>query len=308
MDVLVLGGTRFVGRHIVEALCAAGNSVTVFNRGVTADEFGPAVERLHGDRDAGAAGLDALGTRKWDACVDVSGFTAIHLRASTARLHDRVAHYVYISAVSVYGDPARGPVDESAPCSPPAAEDVTEVDRLTYGPLKVACENIAQAVFGVRCTLLRPQVVAGAHDPFDRFSYWVRRAQQGGTMLAPGDGSDFVQVVDARDVAAFARLACERRIAGAFNLAGHRVAWAPFLDALGARELAWVPATVIAAEKLTEPEIPLYRRAGGPRSSLMHVTIESVRAWLPACTLAPALSAERERALIAKGRASRLSG
>jgi 2'-hydroxyisoflavone reductase len=317
MNVLVLGGSQFVGRHIVEALCNAGHAVTVFNRGQSPAALPAAVERLRGDRETGAQGLAALGDRSWEACVDVSGFTARHLRASTARLHGRVGHYVYISAVSVYGDPAHGPVDESTPRSPPAAEDVVEVDGLTYGPLKVTCENIVRETFGSRSTLVRPQVVAGPHDPFGRFSYWVRRALQGGAMLAPGDGNDALQVVDARDVAAFVRRACEAALAGAFNLAGHRVAWRTFIDALGARDVTWVPADVIAQQGLTEFELPLYRRAGGRRSSLMHVsndraraagftlssleaTIDVVRRWLPQSTLAPALSAERERAAIAR--------
>ncbi len=322
MNVLVLGGTQFVGRHIVERLIAAGHAVTVFNRGATPDPLPASVERLQGDRDAGAAGLAALGDRMWDACIDVSGLTARQVRASATRLRERVGHYVYISAVSVYGDPPYCPVDEATPRLAPADEAVTEVDRHTYGPLKVTCENIVLDLFGAHCTLLRPQIVAGPHDPFDRFSYWVRRAQQGGPMLAPGDGSDFVQVIDARDVAAFACRACERRIGGAFNLAGHRVTWRAFIEALGARDVSWVPAAVLAAEGIVESELPLYRRAGGPRSSLMFMqsaraqaagldrsplsaTIDSVRAWLPACSLAPALSNERERALIAKARTTR---
>src|SRR5262245_44270204 len=106
---------------------------------------------------------------------------------------------MFISAVSVYGDPARGPVDENEPRLAPAAEDVDEITRSTYGPLKVTCENLVQDAFSGRCALLRPQVMAGPHDPLDRFSYWVRRATLGGEMLAPGDGSDHVQFVDVHD-------------------------------------------------------------------------------------------------------------
>src|SRR5262245_44241517 len=203
MKVLVLGGTQFVGRHIVEALLDGGHAVSIFNRGRSSDQLPFAVERLRGDRDAGATGLAALSGRRWDACIDVSGYTARQVQASAAMLRASVGHYIFISAVSVYGDPAQGPVHESQPRVPPAEPAGGEVTRSTYGPLKVTCENLVQEFFGDRCALLRPQVVAGTHDPLDRFSYWVRRANEGGEMLAPGDGSDYVQVIDARDCARF---------------------------------------------------------------------------------------------------------
>ena len=319
MRVLVLGGTQFVGRHIVEVLLDGGHAVTTFNRGMSRDELPAAVERLRGDRDAGAAGLDALTGRSWDACVDVSGYTAKQVRASAEMLRGRVAHYIFISAVSVYGDPPHGPVDESQPRLPPAEADIVEVTRATYGPLKVTCEDLVQDTFGDRCTLLRPQVIAGPHDPLDRFSYWVRRATEGGEMLAPGDGSDYVQVIDARDCACFVRTACEHAFAGAFNLAGPRITWSEFMATLGAGAVTWVAKEIIAKSGITEFELPLYRATSAPRSSLMHVsnaralgaglaltdlaeTVREVRSWLTGQHVAPALSREREAALIAMAR------
>ena len=215
----------------------------------------------------------------------------------------------------MYGNPSSGPVGELQPRSPPADEGVTEITGETYGPLKVACENIVEATFAGRCTLLRPQVVAGPYDPLDRFSYWVRRAAQGGEMLAPGDGSDYLQWIDAGDVARFTRTVCEQAIDGSFNLAGPRLTWAQFMAALGAQNLVWVPAALIRAAGLTEFELPLYRPAGSTRSSLMHVsnaraaaaglaltdpaiTIQEVRAWLQGKDEQPALPPEREAALI----------
>jgi len=315
MKILVLGGTQFVGRHIVEAMVEAGHFVTILNRGKTADALAAQVERLRGDRDEGIAGLDALNDRSWDVCVDVSGYTARQVRSSAEKLRKNVGHYVFISAVSVYGDPARGPVRETHPRSTPAGEDVTEIGGDTYGPLKVTCENIVQEVYGDRCALLRPQIVAGPHDPIDRFSYWVRRIGQGGEMLAPGDGSDHVQFIDGRDVAQFTRTVCEKALGGAYNLAGMRLTWADFLKRLGAQKTVWVPAEVIRANGVTEFELPLYRKVGGPRSSLMNVgnqcaiaaglkltpletTANDVREWLASNDMAPALSREREAALI----------
>jgi 2'-hydroxyisoflavone reductase len=318
MNILVLGGTQFVGRHIVEALMDAGHAITIFNRGRTNDELHGDVERLRGDRDRESGGLAALTGRAWDVCVDVSGFMARQVRTSAEALRGSVEHYVFVSAVSVYGDPARGPVAETCPRSPPAGEDVTEITAETYGRLKVTCENIVQQIFAGHCTLLRPQVVAGPYDPLDRFSYWVRRATQDGEMLAPGDGSDYVQVIDAGDVARFTRIVCEERLDGSFNLAGPRLTWADFMTALGARNAVWVSKEVIRASGVTEFELPLYRPNGGPRSSLMHVcnqravaagltltdpavTVGNVRTWLRrggSPEQFPALSPAREEALI----------
>ena len=321
MQVLVLGGTQFVGRHIATALFAAGHAVSVFNRGQTADELPAGVERVRGDRDAGAAELAALKGRTWDACIDVSGLTPRQVRTSATQLRQCVGHYVLISAVSVYGDPAIGPVDETHPRMPPAGEHVTEVNGETYGPLKVTCENIICELYGDRGACLRPQIIAGPYDPFDRFTYWVRRAGQGGEMLAPGDGSDYVQTIDARDVAQFARIVCERALPGAFNLAGPRLNWADFMSILGAKNVVWVPADLIRRAGVKEFELPLYRQNGGPRSSLMHVsneraiasgltltdpevTARDVRSWLKGTALPPALSPQREAELIRAARSS----
>ena len=319
MRILVLGGTQFVGRHTVDSLVSAGHAVSVFNRGRTADALPPEVERLRGDRDQGTAGLAALAGRTWDVCVDVSGIEVRQVRASTELLRGRVGRYVYISAVSVYGDVTAGPVDESFPRVPPVADDVSVVDQETYNRSKATGERIVQEVYGERCAVLRPQVVAGALDPHDRFSYWVRRAGQGGEMLAPGDGRDHLQVIDARDVGQFVRVICEESLGGVFNLAGHRTRWDEFMKALGARDVVWVPEDVIRAAGVTENELPLYRRVGTARSGLMDVdntravaaglrvsavreTIERVRGWLPECGLEPALSREREAELIVNAR------
>jgi 2'-hydroxyisoflavone reductase len=138
-------------------------------------------------------------------------------------------------------------------------------------------------------------------------------------MLAPGNGSDYVQVIDARDCARFVRTACEHALAGAFNLAGPRVTWTDFMAVLGAGTVTWVAKEIIAKSGITEFELPLYRAAGAARSSLMHVsnaraigaglaltdlpeTVRDVRSWLRGRHMAPALSREREAALIAMSR------
>lgn len=317
MRVLILGGTQFIGRHIVDALLAGGHSVSVLTRGKTPDALPPQVERLRGDRDEGAAGLGALKGRSWDACVDVSGYTPRQVRPSAEALSGIVSRYVFISTGSVYGDAKKRPVTEENPTMPPAAEDVTVIDGDTYGPLKVTCENIVRDIYGEKATILRPQIVAGPYESSSRFSYWTKRASLGGTMLAPGDGTDHVQVIDGRDLARFARKALEEAIAGTFNMSGHRVTWKEFLATLGAKDPVWVPKEVL--EGMDPTELPLYRpehgtyaglmdvenakaRAAGLRLSDLAVTAKDTRGWLAGVDLPLALSAQREAELLAKAR------
>jgi 2'-hydroxyisoflavone reductase len=324
MNILILGGTQFVGRHIVESLLAAGHRVSILTRGKSPDELPVHVERLRGDRDEGASGVQALAARCWDACVDVSGYTPRQVRPSAEMLRESVKRYVFVSAVSVYGDPELRPVRETHHRMSPAAEDVTDVNADTYGPLKVTCENIVQEIYGDRCALLRPQIVAGPYDPLDRCSYWARRAMKGGEMLVPGDGSDHVQVIDARDLARFTRTVIENDLSGAFNLAGPRLTWAEFMRELGAKNVIWVPAGIIRSAGVSEFELPLFRQERGARSGLMDVcneraraaglvltdptvTVRDVQAWIKGRNLAPALSPERESELISIARHSTLT-
>jgi 2'-hydroxyisoflavone reductase len=199
------------------------------------------------------------------------------VRPAAELLRERVRRHLFISAVMVYGDPVDRPVLESHPRVAAAGEDVTEVDGQTYGRLKVACEDIVQDIYADRCTILRPQIVAGPHDPSGRYTWWVRRAMRGGEMLAPGDGSDHVQVIDVRDVARFVRTVIEHDTGGVFNLAGPRFTWARFMQILGARDLVWVPAAILREAGLTFVELPLFRTERGPLSGLMDVSNERAR-------------------------------
>lgn len=323
MRVLILGGGVFIGRHIAMALLAAGHEVTTFTRGRTPDELPGAVERVHGDRDLGPAGLEALRGGAWDACIDVSGYTPRQVGPAAPVLRDRITRYVFISAVAVYGDVRAGPVGEDHPRVRPAPEDVVELDGPAYGMAKVACEDLITAALGERCTILRPQIVVGPGDPSGRYAYWVRRAElaadSGGAMPAPGDGSDHLQVVDVRDVAGFAVRVIVEGLAGVFNIAGPRITWREFIGMLGAARPVWIPAEVIRDAGVNEFELPLFRAAGGPRSGLMHVdarraraagmeqtpparTLEAAREWLRGRAVEPALSAAREAGLMSRAR------
>jgi 2'-hydroxyisoflavone reductase len=301
MKVLILGGTQFIGRHIAEWLLESGHAVSVFNRGQSPDDLPSQVERLRGDRDLSREGLHALVGRTWDACIDVSGYKPRQVRASVEVLRDRVARYVYVSAVSAYGDPVERPVRETHPLLPPAAEGVTEVNGETYGPLKSACERIVRDVFGERATVLRPQVVVGPHDTSGRYEHWIGRALQGGEMLAPGDGTDYLQVIDARDLARFVAPVLAKNLGGEFNLAGPRFTWRAFMSMIGAQEPVWVPAALIREAGLTFVELPLYRPDGSLRSSLMDVSNE--RAITAGLTLTDPAMSIRDMQTWMKGRA-----
>lgn len=318
MRIVVLGGTRFIGRHIVEALVSGEHQVSVFTRGRSADELPASVERLHGDRNDPAGGLDALRGRRWDACIDVSGYTPTQVRSSVELLRGAVDRYLFISSVSVYQDVA-GPVLETHPLLEAAAADVTDITPETYGPLKVACERVVEEAFGRRSTILRPQIVAGPSDPTGRHTYWVQRAASAGPMLAPGDGNDYLQVVDVRDIARFTRTSIERHVDGVFNMSGPRMTWSAFMRVLGATDLVWVPARVLDDAGLTFAELPLFRPNGSEGSSLMdvssarataqeftrtdpEVTVADVRRWLGGHPVTPALPPARERELIAAAR------
>ncbi|HSY16909.1 MAG TPA: NAD-dependent epimerase/dehydratase family protein [Candidatus Acidoferrales bacterium] len=321
MKILILGGTRFIGRHIVETLLEAGHKVSILTRGKTRDELPRQVERLEGDRDAGAEGLKALAGRRWDACVDVSGYTPRQVRPSAERLRERVRRYVFISTASVYGDTQERPVREDCPRMEPISEEVTEVNGETYGRLKVTCEDLVQKIYGERCALLRPQIVVGPHDPTGRYPYWVRRAGQGGEMLAPGDGGDHVQVIDVRDLAWFVVSAIERDLGGAFNVAGPRFTWAKFIKMLGAKNVVWVPTEVILAAGIAQFELPIFRPERGQYSALMDLsndkaqaaglmltaaeeTIQDVRKAIAGWAEPPLFSREREAELIGRVRAN----
>ncbi|GGO36655.1 NAD-dependent epimerase/dehydratase family protein [Deinococcus humi] len=316
MNILILGGTQFVGRHIVEAFLKSGHAVTVLTRGKSKDELPEQVERLQGDRNEGAVGLEALNGRQWDACVDVSGYTPQQVRASAEGLRDRVSRYVFISTVSAYAEPERHPVREDDPLSTPAAEDVTEVSGDTYGPLKVTCEHIIQQVYGEQSTVLRPQIVAGPFDHTARYPYWVDRAARGGTVLAPGDGSDFLQVIDARDMARFTVKVVEDGIAGIFNLAGPRISWADFMELLGVSEPRWVDGKTLEANGLGARELPVYLPEHSEQGGLMDVdnsraiaagltltdpavTARDTREWSKDADLNYALTPEREAGILA---------
>ena len=219
MRILVLGGTSFVGRAVVERALADGADVTIFHRGRTGADLFPEVERRIGDRDAGDYG--SLGDGRFDAVVDVSGYHPRHVGQSMAVLGDRVGRYLFVSSHAVYVRAGLAPGnDEDSPRRLAERSGTEELTDETYGPLKVACEDDVVARYGARATIVRPGKVGGPHDNQNTLTYWVRRAARGGRVALPADPAQPVQVVDVRDLAALVvRLVADDR-SGAYNAVG----------------------------------------------------------------------------------------
>ena len=216
MRTLVLGGTSFVGRAIVEQLLERGHEPTLFSRGRTGTELFPGVARLAGDRTSGD--LSALQGTTWDAVVDVSAYVPRHVQQAAAAL--TAGRYLLISTGSVY-DHTSSPavVGEDAPRLAPE-RGTEEHQGPAYGPLKVACEDDTEALWGERATVVRPGIVAGPYDPTDRFTWWVRRASRGGRVALPGRPDQPVQVVDSGDLARLVVQLVEDDRRGTFNAVG----------------------------------------------------------------------------------------
>ncbi len=215
MNILVIGGTVFLGRHIVEAALAQGHTVTLFNRGKTNPHLFPQLEKLIGDRQAGD--YAALAGRRWDAIIDPSAYIPRAVRELlTAASCD---HYTLISSISVYADSGIQGQDEGAAVLTLADPTTEEVTGETYGGLKVLCEQTA-AAHHAHVLTVRSGLIVGAHDPTDRFTYWPVRVGQGGRMLAPGAADYALQLIDVRDQAAWIVRCVEQQVTGAFNVTG----------------------------------------------------------------------------------------
>ncbi|MDX1688942.1 MAG: NAD-dependent epimerase/dehydratase family protein [Candidatus Promineifilaceae bacterium] len=217
MRLLILGGTVFVGRHIVRAAQERGHDVALFNRGKTNPDLFPGVEQLRGDRDGDLSALDG---GEWDAVVDTSGYVPRVVRASAERLAGAVEQYTFISSLSVYPDLSVEGLDESAPVATLDDPTVEEVTGETYGPLKALCEEVVQDVYGDAGLVIRPGVVVGPHDPTDRFTYWPVRVARGGDVLAPSPRERRIQFIDGRDLATWTVHMIEEGKAGIYNATG----------------------------------------------------------------------------------------
>ncbi|MAE69041.1 MAG: epimerase [Gemmatimonadetes bacterium] len=217
MKLLIIGGTIFLGRHLVETARAAGHEITLFNRGRSNPALLPDLERIRGDR---TGDLSCLGGRRWDAVIDTCGYLPRIVRASASALADAVDRYVYISSLSALAEPSSPGLAEDAPTESLEDPKTENVTGSTYGGLKALCEGVVEAELAARALNIRPGLIVGPHDPSDRFTYWVTRIARGGDVLAPGKPADPVQLIDARDLARFILLGIERALSGIYHATG----------------------------------------------------------------------------------------
>ena len=338
MRLLILGGTVYLGRHLVDAALARGHAVTLFNRGTRSAPW-PDVEQLVGDRDGN---LDALSGRTWDAVVDTSGYVPRLVGASAARLVDAVEHYTFVSSVSVYRDFSQKGIDEHAPLA--TIDDAANEDVAThYGALKALSEAAAETAMPGRCLHVRAGLIVGPFDETGRFAYWVRRVADGGEVLAPGAPDRQIQFVDVRDLAEWIVAMAERRHVGVHNVTGpaEPMTMADLLEACRSvsasdAHFTWVDDAFLVAHDVTPfSNMPLWlppevagllevdvskALAASLRCRPLAETIRDTAAWLMVSTSATAptfasaiasrsgISRDRERALLAAWSAATWDG
>jgi nucleoside-diphosphate-sugar epimerase len=264
MRILVLGGTSFAGRHLVELALARGHDLVLFNRGRTGTDLHPGVERVVGER---AGSLEGLRGRTFDAVVDMSGYFPPDVERSAEMLAGAAGRYLFVSSRSVYADHSQpGLNEDSALAELPPGAPADEITGESYGPLKVRCERAARAAFGERVLILRPGLIVGPYDPTGRFTYWPVRVAGGGDVLAPAPAEQPIQVVDARDLVTFALDLLERDASGTFDVVSPaglltlgRVLEACLAAGDGDARIVWVDETFLL-DRGVEPwtELPLW--------------------------------------------------
>jgi 2'-hydroxyisoflavone reductase len=271
MRILVIGGSVFLGRAIVVEALRRGHRVTTFNRGRTGSDV-PGVEIVRGDRQVTADLERLVDGRTWDAVVDVCGFTPRVVGESARLLSGHAECYVFISSISAIRDWPAKPVDDDSPlfeCPPDAGPDDGD-----YGVLKAGCERAVDAHFDGRALVISPGLILGPHENVGRLPWWLRRIARGGRVLAPGDPARAMQVIDARDIAAFALAQLETGSAGRFLTSGEpgNTTFGGLLSdcvnvTRSAAELVWVEDSFLVEHGVEEwTELPLWT-TGGPETA-----------------------------------------
>jgi 2'-hydroxyisoflavone reductase len=230
MKILIIGGTKFLGRHLVSAAQARNHEITLFHRGKHSSEGIENVEEIYGDRNDD---LDKFKNQNWDAVIDTCGYLPQTVKASAEELKDSVEQYVFISSISAYADFSELDYDETAPLAVLTEEQKPKADKIDakgeitavvledmYGALKALCEQEAQKVFSEKTLIVRSGLIVGSFDTTDRFTYWVMRVAKGGEVLAPGTPNRFVQFVDVRDLSEWIVKMVENKQSGIYNATG----------------------------------------------------------------------------------------
>jgi 2'-hydroxyisoflavone reductase len=263
VKLLIVGGTRFLGRHLAQQALDAGHHVTLFHRGQSNAALFPEAEHRIGDRNGD---LFALREGTWDAVIDTSAYVPRQVRAMADALKGRVGHYQLVSTISVYADLSRPGGDEHAALATLADPSTEVIDGDTYGGLKALCEQALTEAMPDRAAIVRPGLLVGPHDPTGRFTWWVQRMQHGGTVLCPGSPQAALQFIDARDAAALMLRAAQTARCETINLTGptEPLTMGAFFEAARAvlnpnATLRWIDeATLLAAGVAPWTELPLW--------------------------------------------------
>ncbi len=230
MKILIIGGTKFFGRHLIDATLDNGHEVTIFHRGNHQLENAENIEEIFGDR---YSDLEKLNGKSWDAVIDTCGYLPQMVELSAEFLKESVGKYVFISSVSAYGDFSKIGFDENTKLAELTAEQEKEFAEIDpkgelngmilgemYGALKVLCEEAVHKHFGENALIIRPGLIVGKYDFTDRWTYWVMRVAKGGKVLAPGNPESFVQFIDAEDLAKWTMYMVENNESGIYNATG----------------------------------------------------------------------------------------
>jgi 2'-hydroxyisoflavone reductase len=337
LRILVLGGTGYIGPHLVTHALARGHTVTLFNRGQTNPSLFPGVEKLVGDRST-PDGHAALRGRQWDVVYDLPTGVPSWITNAAAVLTGNVQQYVYVSSTAAYKDLTRSFPTEDSPAQDPAPLDAT-AQSAAYGPRKVACERLVREAFGAGATVVRPGLIVGPGDLTDRFTYWPVRIERGGEILAPGTPDDPAQWIDVRDLTEWMVRLGESRTGGTFNAVGPRTVCGIGELLYGIKacvandaRFTWVPEPFLTAQRVRSwGDMPVWSFAGASTVAFCTSVIEkalahgltfrplaeTVRDTLAYYHAQPAerqaqlragMSAEREREVLAAWHARRSGG
>jgi len=222
LRILILGGTQLIGPSLVEAAISNGHTVTLFNRGKTNTHLFPDVEKLRGDRNDNLASLE---NREWDVVIDNSASIPRWVRMTTELLKDSVGLYLFTSSISAFKSFEQPGMDETAPVAELEDKTVEQISGGAYGGMKALAEQFTREAFGERALIVRPGLIVGPGDISDRFTYWPVRIHEGGEILAPGDPTDPIQMIDVRDLAAFYIRLVEHGASGTYSATGPSSPW-----------------------------------------------------------------------------------
>jgi 2'-hydroxyisoflavone reductase len=291
MKLLVLGGTKFVGRHLVQAALDAGHDVSIFNRGITNPGLFPQVRHFVGDREDGR--FDALKGHEWDGVIDTCGYLPRIVKQSAQVFSGSAALYVFISTISVYSPPkGTSLIDVRTPVY------ATATSESEYGPMKAMSEVEVRDVFPTRALIIRPGIIVGPHDPTDRFTYWVYKSGKEKRFIAPGNGTQPVQIIDARDLAHWIVKLVEKQATGFYNAVGpavpvtmRRLLEACLDGTASSAEIVWLSQSELDKLSVDAEKFPLYLSG---RDDWYMFSVDPARAISAGLTLRPLSATVRD--------------